>query len=92
MSYEGIVEVLCKTGHYFAFDCWDAPGIGWSCPVCGESIAVSHSVDETNGADEDDYLQKEAILPTRCADCGGHHILPPTFKAVVKRLPIVDKT
>ncbi len=51
MSYEGYREYLCETGHHFGHDCYDEDAT--ECPYCGAPIAYWHSVDQTNGEDED---------------------------------------
>jgi hypothetical protein len=51
MSYEGSREFLCKVGHYFGCDAYDSDPK--KCPICGESIAYVHSIDQTNGEIKD---------------------------------------
>lgn len=52
MSYEGSREFLCLLGHHLEIDCnQDDPH---ECPHCHSPIAFRHSIDHTNGYDEDD--------------------------------------
>lgn len=51
MSYEGFVEFLCEQGHYHTCDCNDS--YPKTCEVCGGSINYRHSVDTTNGYNEE---------------------------------------
>jgi len=57
MSYEGFVQILCKNGHYFSFNCYNDPTSPaewgedkekWKCPNCGEGISWRNNVDQTN--------------------------------------------
>ena len=50
MSYEGYEEFLCEDGHYFTMGCFDdsVP----SCSHCGKLAMHRHSVDCTNGIEE----------------------------------------
>lgn len=51
MGYSGYTEYLCENGHYFTRDCWDSkPSV---CPYCQSFIKYFHSVDTTNGYDEE---------------------------------------
>lgn len=52
MSYEGYVEKLCEKGHLSSFDVYE--GEAETCPRCGTPWAFTHSVDQTNGIEEDD--------------------------------------
>jgi hypothetical protein len=52
MSYEGTEEYLCEKGHYTAYDC--NSGTPAECSICKAKIKYHHSVDETNGFDEED--------------------------------------
>lgn len=65
MSYEGYVQVICKSGHYHIYDCyewldicdttWDIDGQSprvWKCPICGLGLAWRNGVDTTNGSFE----------------------------------------
>lgn len=49
MSYEGYEEYLCANGHLRTCDCWNPLT---SCS-CGEPFVFRHSVNETNGPEED---------------------------------------
>lgn len=52
MSYEGYQEYLCAKGHYVVRGAFaDEPEY---CPRCGGDIAYRHSIDVTNGVEEDD--------------------------------------
>lgn len=50
MSFEGYREFICSGGHYWTRDVYDdSPK---ACPRCGKPVAHAHTVDETNGHDE----------------------------------------
>ena len=51
VSYEGYREYLCAKGHYQCSDAYDDDPE--KCARCGERIAYAHSVDQTNGVEED---------------------------------------
>lgn len=51
MSYEGSIEYICPTGHYLCVDVYD--GGPERCLVCGEPFEWQHSIDHTNGVDEE---------------------------------------
>lgn len=53
MSYEGFTEYLCEKGHYFARDVYSNSLDEKPCPACGSQWAYTHSVDQTNGYEED---------------------------------------
>jgi hypothetical protein len=53
MSYEGEVEYLCPTGHYFSHDVY-SPKSSDVCPICKQPATVYHDVDHTNGMIEGD--------------------------------------
>jgi len=78
MSYEGYVRRLCAQGHHHAETCPydDFPE---HCPVCGADWAWEQSIDETNGAyDEEHNLRLDGYFdleirieaPT-CPNCGA---------------------
>ena len=53
MSFEGYNQLLCKKGHYFNLDVYDARDIeDIKCPVCKENVAWYNIVDVTNGSYE----------------------------------------
>lgn len=59
MSYEGREEFLCTKGHYFVMDCnADDPTF---CVRCKAPIAYTHSIDDTNGTDENDPSTMPAL-------------------------------
>ncbi len=51
MSYEVINEWLCKSGHYLVTDAYDNDPS--ECDKCGAPMAFAHSIDQTNGYEED---------------------------------------
>lgn len=51
MSYEGYEEWLCNKGHYTTTDCSESAPV--VCKICGEGYKWRHSVDVTNGYDEE---------------------------------------
>ena len=60
MSFEGYEMALCATGHLFEDDVYSGGfGVGWTCPLCGAPKAWSHTVDQTNGADDPDAQRPE---------------------------------
>ena len=63
MSWEGHYQNVCEQGHYFETNALmsDMPSI---CLECGDKVAWSHMVDDTNGCYED----PETGL---CCQCGG---------------------
>lgn len=52
MSYEGYEEYLCENGHYTTVQCYDFADCS-NCS-CGAKFVCQHSVDQTNGYDEED--------------------------------------
>lgn len=76
MSFEGYQRVLCKSGHLHVWDVYDCPSMtDWQCH-CGEGVAWSQIVDETNGTHDDEgnridgfvYLE-EISEPESCPTC-----------------------
>ena len=51
MSYEGYREYLCRKGHYSTSDAYEDDPT--KCERCGADIDWRHSVDQTNGVEED---------------------------------------
>lgn len=74
MSFEGFDRILCKSGHLHTFDVYDQNFHyeGWRCPWCGEPIAWSETIDQTNGYDPESEtklrLRKKAEVHT-CKEC-----------------------
>lgn len=61
MGYSGYVQLLCKNGHYDAFDVYDNYDV---CLTCGESHVWKNNVDTTNGSfdDEDNRIDGKVEL------------------------------
>lgn len=69
MSYEGYEQWLCKQGHYFCFDCYSLPlKEKWECPVCGQGLAWTNGVDQTNGG-EVRYVSLKIKTKTKFESC-----------------------
>ncbi len=83
MSYEGTIQILCRNWHLSEEDNnggWGPDEGSWTCDICGQGAAVWHSVDETNGAEPEEYLQLEPLVPAHCAKCGCQEIVTATWK------------
>lgn len=53
MSYEGSEEYICNKGHYSIRPCSYSMDDDFTPCFCGEPLVFTHSIDETNGYDED---------------------------------------
>jgi len=98
MSYEGRVQILCKTGHYFEYDCYeweryefffeDEEEETWTCPICDEPVVWTNHIDDTNGVAAGkidlDVAYKQEIRCTCCNGTGRVDI--PVFKTPPKRV------
>ena len=70
MSYEGRIQVICLTGHYREFDCYNEPEV---CS-CGAAFGMTNHVDDTNGeaygaikmADLAKFLKQPADVCPHC--------------------------
>lgn len=55
MSYEGTVELICPSGHYWCVDATELHHFGdkpaYSCKMCGKSAQYECEIDHTNGYD-----------------------------------------
>lgn len=91
MSYEGHVQCICPTGHYFTADAYDKA----VCDECGCPAAWSNGVDDTNcdsnGEIPLDLLIKHyQVTPEeyRTCDMGhSHRVQEPVF-----RIPTQEET
>jgi hypothetical protein len=63
MSYEGSVEYLCQDGHRSVVDCWEDRLV--KCR-CGAAMAYRHSIDHTNGVEDDN----PATMPAPTEEIG----------------------
>jgi hypothetical protein len=79
MSYEGVEEYLCENGHHTVRDVYDRIDDGY-CPICRGLIVTVHNVDETNGAEVEDYLQLEMLTPRCCKQCGCTEFAEATYR------------
>ena len=84
MSFEGFNQLLCKKGHYFNLDVYDARDIeDIKCPVCKENVAWYNIVDVTNGSYEGDeridgYIDlkiKTEEKTCKCSKCSNVHVV-----------------
>jgi len=77
MSYEGYVQYWCKSGHYWAADCYSPEPY---CPICKEKAIFENGVDETN------CESVGFIFPELREEC-----ICPTCKRPIKRLYKIPK-
>lgn len=88
MSYEGFSQFLCKEGHYWSEDCYDADVRTTKCQF-GHKAIWENMVDITNGSYEtnpetgkeeriDGYVELEPKLTNKCDKCKS--VLEQTFK------------
>lgn len=56
MSYEGVEQFICPTGHFYEIDSSEITygNADCKCPMCESEPAIVCSVDYTNGYYEDD--------------------------------------
>lgn len=86
MSYEGYVEYLCKKGHYWSLNCWQADydDLKNVCPICKKKPVRENSVDTTN--DEGEYWLKETKSEKKCDKCCS--LLERTYKITGQHKPL----
>lgn len=79
MSYEGYTEFMCRKGHAFTKDAYEA--LPESCGACGDPIVWAREVDVTNGEDPADpgtlpsklRIKEQAKYET-CPTCGHREL------------------
>ena len=89
MSYEGYEQVLCTEGHLSQFDAYGDGYEVFMCNYCGSPSAFVHTVDLTNGVDEDDPdtlpypFEVKQEFKEECS-LGFEHILQATVYVIPK--------
>lgn len=94
MSFEGYEQLLCGNGHYSTLDVYSMPDDeSWACPECGAKLAWRHTVDQTNGYDENLVVKLEEERPAQSCmcDCGNSHESSPAVYKIPGRNPLVPK-
>ena len=94
MSFEGYNQLLCKKGHFFTQDVYDARDIeDIKCPVCKEKVAWWNIVDVTNGSYEgkvriDGYIELKIKTKTKtckCSKCSNVHVVDDATYQIPKK-------
>ena len=79
MSFEGMYQFLCATGHRHTRDAYDAVEFdgphAWACETCGSAAVWWQLVDQTNGDEQPVELVAHAPERCHCSGCGNVHLL-----------------